>query len=233
MNGDDGRALATKFFSGTSSSYDRISNLCTFGADRWWKRKMLMKIPADSVSIMDQACGTGILSIEIARRFPRSMVIGVDMTEEYLEVARRKAEVLKLANVRFVRGRAEEVVPERSFDCVTSSYLAKYADLDVLATTLRGILRGGGCLIMHDFTYPRLSAFARLWEFYFSLLQTVGVRIYPEWRAAFEGLPELMRRTRWVDQLQAALDRNGFVGIKTEYLTIGTSAIVTAESGSP
>ena len=113
MTGRDGQAIARRFFSGTSASYDRISNLCTFGADRWWKRKMLAKIPSDAATILDQACGTGILSIEIARRFPQSTIVGVDMTEEYLEVARRKAAALKLGNVRFVWGRAEDVDPGR------------------------------------------------------------------------------------------------------------------------
>jgi demethylmenaquinone methyltransferase / 2-methoxy-6-polyprenyl-1,4-benzoquinol methylase len=227
----DSNETARRFFHGTSLSYDHISSICTFGADRWWKRKMLVKIPPDSASIMDQACGTGILSIRIARRFPRSLVVGVDMTDEYLDIARKKIKALNLTNIEFLWGRAEEVVPKRIFDCVTSSYLAKYADLERLVVGVRGMLRPGGCLIMHDFTYPRLRALARLWEFYFTLLQTVGSRLYPEWRSAFEGLPELMRRTRWVEQLEGQLRKNGFIGINTEYLTIGTSAIVTATKG--
>ena len=46
--------------------------------------------------ILDQACGTGILTLKIARRFPQARIIGVDLTDEYLRVARRKAEALGL-----------------------------------------------------------------------------------------------------------------------------------------
>ena len=84
---------------------------------------------------------------------------------------------------------------------------------------------------MHDFTYPRCLPLLGCGSSISRLLQTVGARIYPEWRAAFEGLPELMRRTGWVGQLPAALEKNGFVSIETEYLTVGTSAIVTATAG--
>ena len=35
---------AHRFFSGTGSSYDLIANLCTFGFDFWWKRKILRHI---------------------------------------------------------------------------------------------------------------------------------------------------------------------------------------------
>jgi demethylmenaquinone methyltransferase / 2-methoxy-6-polyprenyl-1,4-benzoquinol methylase len=228
-----GPETVRQFFTGTSLSYDHISNLCTFGADRWWKLRILDKIPAGSTCIMDQACGTGILSIKIARRFPHARVIGVDMTEEYLDVARKKAETRGVRNVQFLLGRAEDVDPGQPVDCITSSYLAKYADLELLVHGSRRMLKDGGTLIMHDFTYPRNRAFSILWEFYFTLLRTIGARVYPEWRAAFDGLPALLKQTVWVEQLQKLLQGSGFSDMTMESLTIGTSAIVTARSTGP
>jgi demethylmenaquinone methyltransferase / 2-methoxy-6-polyprenyl-1,4-benzoquinol methylase len=83
-------------------------------------------------------------------------------------------------------------------------------------------------LIMHDFTYPRNRFFARLWEFYFRILQTVGAWKYPEWRTVFFELPEMMRKTRWVGELARFLEDYGFSEIRVRSLTWGTSAMVTA-----
>jgi demethylmenaquinone methyltransferase / 2-methoxy-6-polyprenyl-1,4-benzoquinol methylase len=229
MGVDNGPEIVREFFTGTGHSYDRISNLCTFGADRWWKRRIIDVIPQGSTLIMDQACGTGILSLKIARRFPHARVVGIDMTKEYLDLAKKKAHEAGVENVEFILGRAEETDPARGrFDCITSSYLAKYADLEVLVPGFRRLLKDRGTVVMHDFTYPSNAPFARLWELYFTILQRVASLKYAEWRAAFYGLPVLLRQTKWVGELQARLEENGFSDITTDYLTIGTAAIVAA-----
>jgi demethylmenaquinone methyltransferase/2-methoxy-6-polyprenyl-1,4-benzoquinol methylase len=113
-------------------------------------------------------------------------------------------------------------------DCITSSYLAKYADLEVLTRNIKQMLRKDGLFIMHDFTYPPHRSFARIWELYLRLLQTWGVRKYPGWREIYYGLPGLLRATRWVPELIGILGREGFFEIQNQSLTMGTSAIVTA-----
>jgi len=220
--------LVHSFFSGTGATYDFMANLCTFGFDRWWKSKILEKIPEGSTRIVDQACGTGILTFRIARKFPRSRIIGVELREEYLDIAKEKARGLGLNNIEFVLGRAEEILLDGSIDCITSSYLAKYAELESLIQNVRKMLRSGGVLIMHDFTYPSNRSFGPIWEFYFKILRIMGKLKYPEWRNIFEGLPRLLRETRWVSELMNCLQENGFSDIALQSLTFGTSAIVTA-----
>jgi len=85
--------------------------------------------PSDPTYIVDQACGTGILTVKLARRFPHCCVIGVELREEYLSIARNRASQLDLKHVEFRLGRAEEIVLQTGIDCITSSYLAKYAEL--------------------------------------------------------------------------------------------------------
>ena len=126
-----GVALAHRFFSGTGASYDHIVNLCTFGVDRWWKKKILSAVSPGPVRIVDQACGTGILTFKLATRFPQAHVIGVELREEYLTIAKQKAAALHLNNVDLILGRAEEVCLS-NIDCITSSYLAKYAEIPKL-----------------------------------------------------------------------------------------------------
>ena len=228
MTTDSGVETANRFFEGTGKSYGLIVTLCTLGFDLWWKERVLRKIPPNPARIVDQACGTGILTFKIARRFPSCRVTGVELRSEYLDLARAKATSLKLDNVDFLLGRAEEVVVEGPVDCIISSYLAKYAELPGLIQTARIMLRRGGAIVMHDFTYPGGSFFKRLWAFYFQILQDFGSRLFPEWKTVFFELPGFLRQTRWPSELLGELEAKGFHRIRSEPLTWGTAAMVTA-----
>jgi demethylmenaquinone methyltransferase/2-methoxy-6-polyprenyl-1,4-benzoquinol methylase len=139
-----------RFFSGTGASYDHMVTLTTLGVDRWWKHQILKRIPKGSTRILDQACGTGILTFEIASRFPSSVVVGVELREGYLRLARNKVGLPNRNHVRFIQGRAEDVFLQTQFDCITSSYLAKYAEIPRLIPNNAAMLRKGGVLIMHN-----------------------------------------------------------------------------------
>jgi demethylmenaquinone methyltransferase/2-methoxy-6-polyprenyl-1,4-benzoquinol methylase len=224
-------AIVERFFSGTGSTYDFIVNFWTFGCDLWWKKRIMDKIPPGPKRIIDQACGTGILTIKIARRFPLCSVTGVELREEYLSLALQKARAVKQDNIRFILGRAEDVILEDGFDCITSSYLAKYAEMGVLIHNARRMLRKGGLLIMHDFTYPPGRGFARLWEFYFKIMQALGSRKYPQWTTVFYELPLFLRETTWVVDLVRSLREERFLDITIDFMTFGTSAVVSARRG--
>ena len=221
---DDRRLeLVERFFRGTGSTYDLVVNTATFGIDRWWKRRIVALIPPHATRILDLACGTGISTAAIARRFPDAHIVGVELREEYLVIARRK-----LPNVELVLSRAEDYRSTLPFDCITSSYLAKYADLPRLVPQCREMLRDGGVLLMHDFTYPPNRALVALWRIYFKALQLIGGALLPAWREIYYGLPTLIERTRWLPELQALLAQHRFREIRVEHLTAYGSAIVTA-----
>lgn len=224
----DRLALVNRFFSGTGSSYDFIVNAATFGIDRRWKRRILALLPERPKRIVDFACGTGILTLAIARRYPDCRVIGVELRDEYLQYAREKVRRLGLANVELVLSRAEDYRTREPCDCVCSSYLAKYADLPLLTRNTREMLVEGGLLLMHDFTYPPSRAVQCLWRVHLNALQWAGTPFFPAWREIFHGLPELIEKTRWVEELQQALADNRLRDIRVEPLTLHGSAIVTA-----
>ena len=226
--GDPRLELVYRFFSGTGATYDFMVNFATFGIDRWWKRRIVDLLPLNPTRILDLACGTGILTLAIARRYPNCRVVGVELRDEYLEIAREKVQKLGIRNVELVLSLAEDYRSNERFDCVCSSYLAKYADLQRLTRNTKDMLAEGGLLLMHDFTYPPKAYLAWIWRFYFKTLQLVGGRFLPAWREIFHGLPRLIEETRWVPELQEALRENGFRDIRMEHLTAYGSAIVTA-----
>jgi demethylmenaquinone methyltransferase / 2-methoxy-6-polyprenyl-1,4-benzoquinol methylase len=226
--GDPRLERVYRFFSGTGTTYDFMVNFATFGIDRRWKRRIVGLLPPNPTRVLDLACGTGILTLAIARRYPHCQVVGVELRDEYLEIARSKVQKLGIRNVELVLSRAEDYRSGEPFDCVCSSYLAKYADLQRLTRNTRDMLVADGLLLMHDFTYPPKAYLTWIWRCYFKILQLAGSRLFPAWREIFHGLPRLIAETRWAAELQAALRTNGFGQVRMEYLTACGSAIITA-----
>ncbi|HET8702142.1 MAG TPA: class I SAM-dependent methyltransferase [Nitrococcus sp.] len=230
MNQSDERlALVHRLFSGTGRNYDFMVNLATFGIDRRWKRRLVALMPHRPERILDLACGTGISTLAIANRYPACKVIGVELRQEYLDIAREKTKRLGMNNIEWVLSRAEDYYSETPFDCVSSSYLAKYADLKRLTHNCKAMLKEGGQLLMHDFIFPPKPYLAIIWRFYFKTLQLCGTPLFPSWRDMYYGLPALIEKSRWVPELKELLKNNGFNDISIEYLTLYGSAIIAAK----
>ncbi|MFQ5864708.1 MAG: class I SAM-dependent methyltransferase [bacterium] len=222
--------LVKRFFTGTGSTYDLIVTLFTFGADRYWKRKILSKIPK-SDKILDLACGTGILTLKLAEMNPNAKVVGVDVMEEYIVVAKRKLENLKWSNIHFICARAEEVKLRETFDCITSSYIPKYVSADKLLENISPNLRTGGILVLHDFAYPTKFIFKKIWGMHTFLMKSFGTPIFPKWKTIFYELADLVRKTQWIPEYVEALERHGYKQIELERHTAGTAAIISAKKG--
>ena len=219
--------IIERFFSNTGETYDEVVHRFTLGIDRLWKKQILQRIAPHPSRVLDIACGTGILTFAIAQKYPQSHVVGVDISNGYLEVAERKRIAMKVSNVTFYHCKAEDFTTEERFDAVTTSYLPKYAEIDILVRNISKMLSPGGRVIFHDFTYPTNHLLQIIFEMYFKVIQRIG--LYPEWREVFFDLPDLIRESRWVPDLTQALAREGLIEITVESLTLQGAALVTAQ----
>ncbi|MFQ5604335.1 MAG: class I SAM-dependent methyltransferase [bacterium] len=219
--------IVKRFFTGTGGTYDTIVNLFTYGADRYWKRRMLSQAPA-SRKILELACGTGILMFRLADKFPDSQIVGVDMMHEYIAIARRRVQTRGYKNIQLICARAEHLQLREQFDCVISSYIPKYVAADELMTAITPNLKAGGKLILHDFTYPKFILFKKMWALHMAILKHVGTRFYPQWRTIFYELADLVKTTRWLSDYTATLKKLGYQNLKIKRLTGGSAAILSA-----
>lgn len=217
------KELIPKFFDETASSYEKIVNQTTFGRDKYWKKEILKKIPK-CTTVLDLACGTGILTRQISEKLPKAQITGIDITQNYLDVAKTKSKNYK--NIRFLLQDAEKLLLESKFDCITSSYIPKYCNPETLIKKCIEHLNPGGTIILHDFAYPTNHIVQVLWELYFAkVLIPLGFFI-PNWKLVFKKLPELIRTTKWLDEYESEMKKNT-LDVSRQNLTCGTSAILT------
>ena len=218
------KKLVPKFFGKTAKSYDRVVTWATFGRDKYWKKEILRKVPSVS-SVLDLACGTGILTRLIADAYPNAKIIGVDIMQNYLDVAKTNSQ--NYGNITFVNQDAEKLNLDLKFDCITSSYLPKYCDAETLVKVCIKHLKDDGIIVFHDFTYPKNSFVKNLWDLYFVVLNFIGIFI-PSWKDVFRDLPKLIRSTSWLDDYEKTMNNNG-LQTEQKLLTLGSSAILVGK----
>jgi ubiquinone/menaquinone biosynthesis C-methylase UbiE len=99
------------------------------------------------MQVLDLGSGTGYPALLDARTVgPNGSVVGLDLAEQMLDVARRKATVLGLSNVTFRTGDATTLPLEaNSFDAVTSRFCLMFLpEIPKAAAEIARVLRPGG-----------------------------------------------------------------------------------------
>lgn len=106
--------------------------------------------------VLDVACGTGTLVGLLAScAGPDGRAVGLDFSEEMLEVARQK---VRMEQVEFIQGNAEEMpFEDESFDRVTASLaiheMNRRGRENALAEIMR-VLKPGGLVALADMRKP-------------------------------------------------------------------------------
>ncbi|HJR62832.1 MAG TPA: class I SAM-dependent methyltransferase, partial [Gemmatimonadaceae bacterium] len=73
--------FVTPLFDLIAPRYDRFTQLFSFGMDRRWKEALLSDVEGSvhaGSRVLDLACGTGDLALELARRTSAGGVAGID-----------------------------------------------------------------------------------------------------------------------------------------------------------
>jgi 2-polyprenyl-3-methyl-5-hydroxy-6-metoxy-1,4-benzoquinol methylase len=105
----------------------------------------------EGIEVLDAGCGRGLALIELARAFPGSHFVGMDLCEDAIGYARLSARNAGLSNIAFeVRDLTGYCEPCR-FDLITSfDAVHDQKDPAALIQGLSGSLRPGGIYLMQD-----------------------------------------------------------------------------------
>lgn len=225
--GDKARYVR-RMFDAIAPRYDLTNTLISGGLHLRWKRAtaaLAQVLPGGRG--LDVCCGTGDLTLLLARHAgPRGAVLGVDISEEMLRVARRKA-ARAGTRAAFVLGNAEALgLPDAMFDGATVGFgMRNTVHPEVALRELLRVLRHGGRLAVLEFSTPQNAVLRRLYNWYsFTLLPRVG-RLASRHEDAYLYLPTSVRT--WPDQeaFAAMMARAGFEQVRYYNFLTGITAI--------
>jgi demethylmenaquinone methyltransferase/2-methoxy-6-polyprenyl-1,4-benzoquinol methylase len=212
-------------FSGIASRYDLLNHVLSMNIDKRWRKLVRKKLQAilerPDANVLDVACGTGDLSIEL-QSHAKARVIGTDFCRPMLTVAAEKAETIP-----FVEGDAMNLgFADNAFDAVTIAFglrnLSNFADG---LSELHRILRPGGKLAVLEFSAPIVPGFRQAFNFYFTrILPRIGGAVSGS-RGAYEYLPDSVSKFPDQKRLAALMSETGFDDVEYTNLTGGIAAI--------
>jgi ubiquinone/menaquinone biosynthesis C-methylase UbiE len=78
--------------------------------------------------VLDVACGPGGWAQEVAQRYPRIQVLGIDISQAMIAFARQRAQVQRLDNAAFqvMDARARLAFQDESFDLVNARFISAF-----------------------------------------------------------------------------------------------------------
>ena len=174
-----------RLFNGIASAYEAPAVLFSWGQYRRWHRFLVACLNIGPKSqVLDVCTGTGLVAMDIAQRDGRR-IVGLDLSDGMLAVARAKVQRHGAHGVSLVRGRAERLpFPDASFDTVTFTYLLRYVD-DPAAVLqeLARVLRPGGQLASLEFYVPPNPLIRLLWMAHTRIAMPMGTGLLSSgWR---------------------------------------------------
>jgi ubiquinone/menaquinone biosynthesis C-methylase UbiE len=157
--------------------------------------------------VLDVACGAGYPTLELARFLGQDCdVAGIDVWDEAISLARRKASDEWLRNVSFlvadVVQAAASGLPEATFDTLTCNLgLGSFADRQAALGAMWRLLRPGGQLLL---TTPLQAAMREFLDTFYLTLRDLKLE------SAMRDLTQLIAARPTIQAVSQLLQRAGF-----------------------
>ena len=218
------RETISSMFDSIAPVYDRLNHLLSFGIDRSWRRRLVRAVSSfcalrgGEVKVLDMACGTGDVSIALRRK--GLDVVGADISENMLAIARKKA-----PGIDFRYGDASELpFADGSFDAVTIAFgIRNFDKREQCIRDLHRVLKDGGMLAIAEFSIPRNRLWRGIYTLYFkNILPAVG-RLVSKQAYAYSYLPESSFDFPAPEKFRAELSEGGFKDVTAMSMTGGVS----------
>lgn len=174
--------------------------------------------------ILDLCCGTGDWSIHMARTNPQVEVIGLDFSENMLDVAKERT--AHIENVSLIQGDAMNLeFPDNSIDTVTIGFgLRNLPDYAQGLKEMYRVLKPGGTLVVLETSQPE-NAFVRFgFNIYFGTIMPKLGGLIADKEQEYIWLYESTREFPSKQKLSEMMERTGFTFVKHLVHTLGTAA---------
>ena len=218
-------------FAAIAGAYDLNNRVHSFGRDQAWRRVAVgMARVRTSDEVLDVACGTGDLTMAIARRTQARTVVGLDFTAEMLDIARTKRlgpakpKAGTPPTVTYVEGDAMNLpYADGSFDIVSIAFgLRNVSDPALALREFRRVLRTGGRLGILEFGTPRFPPIRWINHLYTAhVMPRTATLISRDRSGAYHYLPKSVRTFMEREEMLAAMRAAGFVEPSYRSMTFG------------
>ena len=226
------KAQVEKMFDTISGSYDGLNRVISLGADLKWRKKVVRRVKKHQPeTVLDIATGTGDLAIQFAKETEAKRVVGLDLSEGMLGVAREKSSKdSRLKSIEFIKGDSENLpFEDNSFDAISVSFgIRNFENLEKGLDEIFRVLNPGGLFIILETSVPTKFPWKQGYAIYTKyMLPTIG-KLFSKDKVAYRYLSESASVFPHGEVLNNILRKIGFIEVENRPQTLGVATIYLA-----
>ena len=217
-------------FSNIAHRYDLLNSLLSFNQDKYW-RKRTVEITGlkDGDKALDVCCGTGMLTIELAKACGSAgHVTGLDFCENMLDQATVNISRSGLEKcITTLQGNALSLpFPDNQFNGATIAFaLRNVPDIKQTIVEMTRVVKPGGIVVSLELAKPSLPLFKQIYYLYFEKLLPLLGRLGVGIDGPYHWLPESLRQYPHQSHICEIFKEAGLTGCDYIELTGGIVAI--------
>ncbi|SRX54148.1 Ubiquinone/menaquinone biosynthesis C-methyltransferase UbiE [Aequorivita sp. CIP111184] len=232
-NSSDGKKKQVEqMFDTISENYDGLNRIISLGSDIKWRKKVIkMVAKKNPKSILDIATGTGDLAIQFAEKTSAEKIVGLDISEGMLSVARKKIVGKKiLENIEFVQADSEALpFGDNTFDAITVSFgIRNFENLEKGLSEIFRVLKKDGIFVVLETSVPTKFPFKQGYHFYSKTILPLIGKVFSKDKVAYKYLSESASVFPHGEKLNNILRKIGFNEVKNIPQTFGVATIYNA-----
>ena len=223
-----------EMFDSIAPAYDFMNRAMTLGIDRWWRRvavKMVGK--SHPRRILDVATGTGDFAIGLYNKIHPQQVVGIDLSQGMLDVARTKVVKHGLQDAITLQQGDCLALPfnDGDFDAVTVAFgVRNFEHLLQGYEQMHRVLAPGGVLCVVELSTPRNRVVRWFYDLYtLHIIPWFGA-LKSHDKSAYRYLPQSIAAVPQGDDMLAIMRQAGFKDCKVKRMTLGTCSIYFANA---
>lgn len=222
-----------EMFNSIAPAYDVMNRMMTLGIDTIWRRKAVDMVGKyNPRRVLDVATGTGDLAFLIDKRLRPEQLLGIDLSEGMLAIAREKALQNGVADrLSFaVEDCLSLSLPDNSYDAITVAYgVRNFENLKQGFAEMYRVLAPGGVLCVIELSTPEHFPMRQLYKFYtYTIIPLVG-RIVSRDKQAYSYLPRSVAAVAQGEEMLDIFRSVGFKNCRLRRLTFGACTIYMGE----
>lgn len=229
---EDKKVQVEQMFDHIAPTYDTLNHTLSAGIDRYWRRKAIRRLrEAQPQKVLDIATGTGDFALLIDRLLMPKEIVGIDLSEGMMKIAREKAKASKgTATFRFLKEDCAQLsFEEGSFDAATVAFgVRNFEELDKALKEVHRVLKQDGQFVILELSTPVHFPMKQLFACYSRWILPFIGRCISKDAAAYTYLPKSIEAFPQGEVMQGILQQAGFREVTFERLTGGICTMYIA-----
>jgi demethylmenaquinone methyltransferase/2-methoxy-6-polyprenyl-1,4-benzoquinol methylase len=222
-----------EMFNRIAGRYDLMNHFLSARTDIGWRKKAIHQLKQDNPKqILDIATGTADMAIMACKMLKPEKIIGIDISNQMLEIGKKKIEKEQLAGkIQLQLGDSETInFAENTFDAVMVAFGARnFENLDKGLAEMLRVLKPGGQLLILEFSKPRRKLIKSLYNWYMNIVAPQVAGWFRQNKEAYlylcESADAFPDRQYFIDILNKA----GYSDTQCKPLSLGICCIYTGK----